>query len=68
MCWNNLIWLYGLPPHTSHILQPLDVVVFQPYKFYYKKRVEIAVREGCNNFNKLEFLHVIKSMRKEAFK
>ena len=26
------------------------------------------MREGCDDFNKLEFLHVIKSMRKEAFK
>jgi hypothetical protein len=28
----------------------------------------MAVREGCNDFNKLEFLYAIKSMRKDAFK
>ena len=26
------ILLYYLPPHATHFLQPLDVVVFQPYK------------------------------------
>jgi len=68
MCWDNKIWPYSLPPHTSHILQPLDVVVFQPYKYHHKKRVEIAVREGCDDFNRVEFLHCIKDMRKDAFK
>jgi DDE superfamily endonuclease len=28
----NFIHVFTLPPHTSHILQPLDVVLFQPYK------------------------------------
>jgi hypothetical protein len=68
MCWDNKIWPYGLPPHTSHILQPLDVVVFQPYKYHHKKRVEEAVRNSCDNFNRVKFLHCIKEMRKDAFK
>ena len=31
-CEFNNIHVFALPPHTSHILQPLDVVLFQPYK------------------------------------
>jgi hypothetical protein len=27
-CWDNKIIPFGLPSHTSHILQPLDVVIF----------------------------------------
>lgn len=29
---DHRILLYFLPPHATHVLQPLDVVVFQPYK------------------------------------
>lgn len=25
--------LYGLPPHTTHVTQPLDVALFKPLKF-----------------------------------
>ncbi|KAF2703199.1 hypothetical protein K504DRAFT_392893, partial [Pleomassaria siparia CBS 279.74] len=39
-----------------------------PYKYYYKKRVEIAVQQGCEDFNKVEFLHAIRVIRKDAFK
>jgi hypothetical protein len=67
-CFEKLIWPYALPPHTSQDLQPLDVVVSQPYKHWHKKRVDQHVRLGGSDFNKVEFLHTIKSMRKDAFK
>ena len=31
-CMNNQIDLLVLPPHTSHMLQPLDISIFQPLK------------------------------------
>jgi len=31
------IHILALPPHTTHILQPLDRVVFKPFKTAYKK-------------------------------
>jgi hypothetical protein len=34
---DNGIILLALPPHTSHIFQPLDVAVFKPLKGVYKK-------------------------------
>ncbi|RPB04330.1 DDE-domain-containing protein, partial [Choiromyces venosus 120613-1] len=34
-CDNHKIVVFCLPPHTSYLLQPLDVVVFQPYKYYH---------------------------------
>ena len=67
-CFDNDIWPYALPPHTSHILQPLDVVVFSPYKYYHRQRVKRAVRQGTEDFNKVEFLHAIRSIRNKAFK
>ncbi|KAF2190325.1 hypothetical protein K469DRAFT_723140 [Zopfia rhizophila CBS 207.26] len=58
-CFENKIWPYTLPPHSSHVLQPLDVIVFQPYKHFHKKRIEVKVRHGTDDFNKVEFLHYI---------
>ena len=33
------IVVFGMPAHTSHLLQPLDVVMFQPYKHQYRQAV-----------------------------
>ena len=58
-CEFNNIHPFALPPHTSHILQPLDVVLFQPYKHWHAQAVDQATRKGCNKFDKLEFLAAI---------
>ena len=34
------IILYGIPPNTTHFLQPLDVAVFGPLKKVWKKYVK----------------------------
>jgi len=67
-CEKKLIHMFCLPPHTSHILQPLDVVLFQPYKHYHAKAIDYASRTGCGDFNKLEFLAAIGSIRQQTFK
>jgi hypothetical protein len=59
---------FGLPPHMTHILQPLDVVVFQPLKHYHAEALEMMVRDGVVNITKLEFLGVIQEVRRQAFK
>jgi 4-hydroxybenzoate polyprenyltransferase len=38
-CFQNNIHLLFLPPHTSHVLQPLDLSVFSPLKHAYRKRL-----------------------------
>ena len=40
---NNII-LFVLPPHTSHLLQPLDVAVFGPLKKFYNHECAIFMR------------------------
>ena len=62
------IILFGLPSYSTHLLQPLDVVVFQPLKHYHRKAVEQATRTGCEAFNKLEFLAALETIRKQTFK
>jgi len=67
-CETKLIHMFCLRPHTSHILQPLDVMLFQPYKHYHAKAIDYASRTGCGDFNKLEFLAAIGSIRQQTFK
>jgi hypothetical protein len=62
-CEKRRIHVFALPPHTSHILQPLDVVLFQPYKHFHAESVDRATRTGCNKFSKLEFLAAITDIR-----
>ncbi|KAM4055450.1 DDE superfamily endonuclease [Hirsutella rhossiliensis] len=64
---HNIV-LFALPPHLTHLLQPLDVVVFQPYKHYHSRAVDFAIRSGASKITKLEFLAMIQSIRVKAFK
>ena len=67
-CEKNKIVLFCLPPHATHLLQPLDVVVFQPYKHWHAEAVDAAACTGCVDFNKLEFLKALGSIRQKALK
>lgn len=67
-CDEQRIHLLAIPPHTSHLLQPLDVVLFQPFKHYHRQAVEMAVQTGCTNFNTVEFLHALRGVRTATFK
>jgi hypothetical protein len=51
-----------------HLLQPLDVVVFQPLKHYHAEALDLIVRDGCTNITKVEFLSVIQEVRRKTFK
>jgi DDE superfamily endonuclease len=67
-CEDKLIHMFCLPAYTSYILQPLDVVLFQPFKHFHSKAVDYATRTGCGDFSKLEFLAAIGSIRQQTFK
>jgi hypothetical protein len=58
-CEHNNIIPFGLLPHLIHLVQPLDVIVFQPLKHYYTQALDILVRDGITNITKVEFLSVI---------
>lgn len=40
LCRKNNIVLLTLPPHASHMLQPLDKVIFAPFKKFYADEIE----------------------------
>jgi hypothetical protein len=42
--------------------------LFQPYKHYHTKALDVAVRDGCTRFNKVEFLSAIGEIRRQKFK
>jgi hypothetical protein len=67
-CWKRNIIPFCLPPHSTHLLQPLDVAVFQPYKHFHAIVIENAVRAGVYNWGKDDFLAAQPWIKKQAFK
>ena len=45
-----------MPPHSSHLLQPLDVGCFGPLKKAYGREIEHLIRCSITHVSKIEFL------------
>ena len=45
-----------MPPHTSHLLQPLDVSCFSPLKRAYGYEIQELARQGVYHVDKVDFL------------
>jgi hypothetical protein len=56
-----------MPPHSSHILQPLDVVCFSPLKRKYSQRVQDLARKRVFHINKEGFLPAFKDAFFDVF-
>lgn len=56
-----------MPPHTSHLLQPLDVRVFGLLKCVYRKLVKGMMVAGNNYIDKEDFLYLYPSAYKVVF-
>lgn len=65
-CWEKKIVPLCLPPHTTHILQPLDVGVFLPLSQAYKARLYDYCSYGVVNVGKQDFLRLFEPAREEA--
>jgi hypothetical protein len=55
-CKENKIITLCMPPHSSHLLQPLDVGCFSPLKTAYGRQAEDLMRNRITHITKLEFL------------
>ncbi|KAM4067406.1 DDE superfamily endonuclease [Hirsutella rhossiliensis] len=55
------------PPHSTHILQPLDVGVFQPLKHAQQKALRRFIDSGELNFTRLDFLESFWETFAEGF-
>ena len=54
-------------PHSSHLLQFLNVEYFSPLKRSYGKIIKNNIRFGINYIDKLEFLDAYKQARTKVF-
>jgi len=66
LCIENNIDILILPPHCSHLLQPLDVGVYGPLKRYHAKEVDRYSRVGTTRFQRIEWLELYMRIRIEA--
>ena len=55
-CKENDIITLCMPPHSSHLLQPLDVGCFGPLKKAYGREIEDLMRARVSHITKAEFL------------
>jgi hypothetical protein len=55
-----------MPPHSSYLLQPLDVGYFAVLKRLYGQQIEGYIRNRVNHINKPDFLHVFYTARTGA--
>jgi DDE superfamily endonuclease len=67
-CWNNGIIPLCLPAHITHIMQPLDVRCFQPWKHYHSEAIDQVIRTGAKSFEKADFLTALAGVRESTFK
>ena len=63
---NNIITLC-MPPHTSHLLQPLDVSCFSPLKRAYGHEIQELARQGVYHIDKIDFLTAYTRIRPAVF-
>jgi len=55
-CIQKRIDVLLLPPHSSHLLQPLDVAVFAPLKRAISLQISRLLRSGITRIQKVEWL------------
>ncbi|KIM93867.1 hypothetical protein OIDMADRAFT_137030, partial [Oidiodendron maius Zn] len=56
----NSIIMLCIPPHSSHILHPLDVSCFAVLKRLYRQDIEAQMQVGINYINKDDILTLCK--------
>ena len=67
-CQAHRIWIAVLPPHSSHITQPLDVSVFSSLKVQYRQfRDDIALVSNADTISKEDFLMCYYRARIQSF-
>ena len=66
-CLDHKIILLCLPPHGTHLLQPLDVGVFGPLAIYYSQGLEEYSQGLSYSVNKADFIRIYEKARKLAF-
>jgi DDE superfamily endonuclease len=67
ICYINNVHIVFLPPHISHVLQPLDSSVFSQIKASYRAEIEALARfDDSQPIKKIRFIEYYNRARKEA--
>jgi hypothetical protein len=56
LAYENNVVLVSFPPHATHILQPLDVVIMQAFKKWLSKAVQLWRLHGNNSLRVLNWV------------
>jgi len=62
-CWKHKIIPICLPPHLTHFLQPLDLVIFLVVKRLYLAKVDEYIARGITGINRDYFLQILGKIR-----
>lgn len=66
-CEDKAIVLLWMPPHSSHLLQPLDVGCFGPLKQAFSKQNQNLIRNHIFHVNKKDFIACLYTALQTAF-
>ena len=64
---DHKIALWRLPPYATHLLQPLDVGIFQPMKHWHQEALDSCIRLGDSTFDKQDFLASFQWIQDKTF-
>jgi hypothetical protein len=64
----NHILPFYFPSHLTHILQPLDVGIFRPWKHFHDLAIQAALRSLDFDYTITSFFRDITSIRKQTMK
>jgi len=65
-CTENNIIPMILPPHSSHLTQPLNVGIFGPLKKHMSAKIDPLIRMGVPRIQKIEWLAAFVSAHNQA--
>ena len=67
LCEENKMITLCMPPHSSHILQPLNVGCFAPLKRAYSKEIRALALDHIGRINKKAFIATFAKVFEQAF-
>jgi hypothetical protein len=67
LCKEKKIITLCMPPHSSHLLQPLDIACFSPLKRKYGDAISALARSRIHHINKETFLPAFKEAFEKTF-
>ena len=66
-CWNHKIIFICLPPHSTHFLQPLDLVIFLVLKHLYLAKIDEYAACGITGINRDYFLRILGEIQPNIY-